>query len=50
MGATKEKPEPMIVADLDAWREWLIANEETSEGIWLLLAKKGGFGRAVLPR
>lgn len=31
---------PLILADLDAWREWLIGNEHTSEGVWLLLAKK----------
>ncbi len=33
--------EPTIVADVEAWRAWLDANEDSSDGIWLLLAKKG---------
>ena len=24
-----------------AWREWLVANHDTSKGLWLKLAKKG---------
>jgi uncharacterized protein YdeI (YjbR/CyaY-like superfamily) len=35
-----ELPE-LIVADSDAWRDWLRENHETSQGIWLVLAKKG---------
>jgi uncharacterized protein YdeI (YjbR/CyaY-like superfamily) len=35
-----ELPE-LIVADSDAWRDWLHENHETSQGIWLVLAKKG---------
>lgn len=31
---------PLILADFDAWRQWLIGNEYTSEGVWLLMAKK----------
>ncbi|GAA4893706.1 uncharacterized protein YdeI (YjbR/CyaY-like superfamily) [Stackebrandtia albiflava] len=34
-------PEILVVADTAAWRAWLDANEETSDGVWLLLAKKG---------
>jgi len=33
--------EPLIVADAAAWRDWLDANESLSDGVWLLLAKKG---------
>lgn len=36
-----EEPEVLIVEDVAAWREWLDAHEESSDGIWLLLAKKG---------
>lgn len=32
---------PIIVADADAWRTWLEANAEASDGVWLMLAKKG---------
>lgn len=32
---------PLVLTDLDAWREWLIANEAASDGVWLLMAKKG---------
>lgn len=35
------EPEVLIVEDVAAWREWLDAHEESSDGIWLLLAKKG---------
>ncbi|MCS4275301.1 uncharacterized protein YdeI (YjbR/CyaY-like superfamily) [Mycetocola sp. BIGb0189] len=31
----------LIVKDVLAWRTWLDANEETSDGVWLHLAKKG---------
>lgn len=33
--------QPIIVADVDAWRAWLEANAEASDGVWLMLAKKG---------
>ncbi|VXC11563.1 YdeI family protein [Citricoccus sp. K5] len=36
-----EEPEVLIVEDVAAWREWLDAHEESSDGIWLMLAKKG---------
>lgn len=31
----------LVVADGDAWREWLGVNHDTSGGVWLVLAKKG---------
>lgn len=34
-------PEPFVVPDAAAWRAWLDANEHESDGVWLLLAKKG---------
>ena len=33
--------QPIVVADAAAWRAWLDAHENTSDGIWLMLAKKG---------
>ena len=33
--------EPVVFADAAAWRAWLEANEHTSDGVWLMLAKKG---------
>ncbi|GAA1661447.1 hypothetical protein GCM10010977_24510 [Citricoccus zhacaiensis] len=35
------EPGVLIVEGVAAWREWLDAHEESSDGIWLLLAKKG---------
>lgn len=34
-------PEELIVADAAAWRAWLDEHESDSEGVWLVLAKKG---------
>ncbi len=31
----------IVVADVAAWRAWLDANEGTSDGVWLMLVKKG---------
>ena len=31
----------LAVADVDDWSEWLTANEQKSQGVWLVLAKKG---------
>ncbi len=31
----------MTLAGPDAWREWLIEHEATSDGVWLRLARKG---------
>jgi len=33
--------EPFVVADAAAWRVWLDGHEDTSDGVWLVLAKKG---------
>ena len=33
--------EQLVVADRAAWRAWLDANETTSDGVWLVMAKKG---------
>ncbi len=33
--------EQLVVADQAAWRAWLDENESTSDGVWLVLAKKG---------
>ncbi len=35
------EPEVLVVADAVVWRAWLDANEGVSDGVWLLLAKKG---------
>jgi uncharacterized protein YdeI (YjbR/CyaY-like superfamily) len=34
-------PPELTVADAAQWRAWLDANESTSDGVWLVLAKKG---------
>ncbi|OHV28836.1 MULTISPECIES: YdeI/OmpD-associated family protein [Pseudofrankia] len=36
-----EEPEVLVVADAAAWRAWLDGHEDTFDGVWLLLAKKG---------
>jgi uncharacterized protein YdeI (YjbR/CyaY-like superfamily) len=33
--------EPFVVADAAAWRAWLDGHEDLSDGVWLVLAKKG---------
>nr|WP_261562605.1 YdeI/OmpD-associated family protein [Frankia tisae] len=38
---TAAVPELLIVADGVAWRAWLDVNEDVSDGVWLVLAKKG---------
>lgn len=37
----EQTPDPLVLADLAAWHEWLVANENSSDGVWLMLAKKG---------
>ncbi|UVE95849.1 YdeI family protein [Dietzia sp. B32] len=32
---------PVVLATRERWREWLCRNDESSAGIWLMLAKKG---------
>jgi uncharacterized protein YdeI (YjbR/CyaY-like superfamily) len=39
--AAPPNPSELIVADADAWRNWLAENHNRSEGVWLVLAKKG---------
>lgn len=34
-------PPEVIVADAARWRAWLDAHEDDSDGVWLVLAKKG---------
>jgi uncharacterized protein YdeI (YjbR/CyaY-like superfamily) len=41
MGRVSAEPEVLVVADAAAWRAWLDATEDVSDGVWLLLAKKG---------
>ncbi len=42
MSATAPTPEStLLVPDVAAWRAWLDAHEDASDGIWLVLAKKG---------
>ncbi|WP_435526203.1 YdeI/OmpD-associated family protein [Microbacterium elymi] len=36
-----ERDDELIVDDAAAWRRWLDAYESTSDGVWLVLAKKG---------
>jgi uncharacterized protein YdeI (YjbR/CyaY-like superfamily) len=37
---TSDRPE-LLFADAQAWRSWLEANHRSSNGIWLVVAKKG---------
>lgn len=36
-----ELPPPLVLPDLHAWRAWLDEHEDSSDGVWLLMAKKG---------
>lgn len=38
---TAAAPERLVVADGVVWRAWLDVNEDVSDGVWLVLAKKG---------
>jgi uncharacterized protein YdeI (YjbR/CyaY-like superfamily) len=42
-----EIPE-LVVPDADGWRSWLKASHSTSQGAWLVLAKKGNAGPTTL--
>ncbi len=33
--------EPIIIEDVQHWRAWLDRNEDSHDGVWLVLAKKG---------
>jgi uncharacterized protein YdeI (YjbR/CyaY-like superfamily) len=35
-----ESPE-LVVASIGEWRAWLLAHHAASDGVWLVLAKKG---------
>lgn len=39
--AQPQLPELLILPDVAAWRAWLDDHENTSDGVWLVLAKKG---------
>lgn len=41
MNHQNERPKPLVLAHVEHWREWLDGNEDSSDGVWLLLAKKG---------
>lgn len=34
-------PDPLILPDAASWRRWLDLHEHASDGVWLVLAKKG---------
>lgn len=33
--------DPLLLADVAAWRSWLDEHEDSSDGVWLVLSKKG---------
>ncbi|AVZ39767.1 MULTISPECIES: YdeI family protein [unclassified Dietzia] len=39
--ATQSPDSPLIVEHVDQWREWLTTHDDTCDGTWLMLAKKG---------
>ncbi len=47
-GTTMAEPPELTVADAAHWRDWLDANEDDSDGVWLVLAKKGTTGPTTL--
>src|SRR3546814_11515481 len=42
--ASAEPRDELIVPDGDAWRRWLDENHASSDGVWLVMAKKGVTG------
>lgn len=40
-GPVPDAAEMLVVPDAAAWRAWLEAHEHDSDGVWLVLAKKG---------
>lgn len=40
----------MLITDVGAWRAWLDEHEATSNGVWLILARKGRDGPTSLTR
>jgi uncharacterized protein YdeI (YjbR/CyaY-like superfamily) len=47
-GSAASEPEPFVVADTAAWRAWLDLHEDESDGVWLVLAKKGATAPTTL--
>ncbi|WP_417564303.1 YdeI/OmpD-associated family protein [Microbacterium sp.] len=41
MSGAEPSGDELIVVDAAAWRRWLDAHESDSDGVWLVLAKKG---------
>lgn len=41
MSPAGSEPDVLVLPDVAAWRAWLDEHEGTSDGVWLLLAKKG---------
>lgn len=41
IGAMADEPLELTVADAGAWRQWLSEHNESSAGVWLVLARQG---------
>lgn len=39
--ASQPAPDVLVVRDAPAWRAWLDEHEQSGDGVWLMLAKKG---------
>ena len=46
--ATDGDPPPLIMVDAGAWCSWLTEHHHDSDGVWLVLAKKGKPGATTL--
>jgi uncharacterized protein YdeI (YjbR/CyaY-like superfamily) len=46
--APKPQQPQLTVKDVDAWRQWLDAHEDDSDGVWLVMGKKGKAGPTSL--
>ncbi|GAA4283313.1 hypothetical protein GCM10022261_08440 [Brevibacterium daeguense] len=40
-GTPGTESNPLLLTDAEAWRAWLDEHEQTSDGVWLTIAKKG---------
>jgi uncharacterized protein YdeI (YjbR/CyaY-like superfamily) len=45
-----ETDSELLIPDVAAWRAWLDENESTSDGVWLILARKGKDSPTTLTR
>jgi uncharacterized protein YdeI (YjbR/CyaY-like superfamily) len=45
-----ETDSELLIPDVAAWRAWLDENESTSDGVWLILARKGKDSATTLTR